>query len=261
MKDELGDRMKSYYEDRTRFYLPRRSYTIIRIDGKSFHTFTRGLKRPFDVDLITDMNTTAAYLCKNITGARFAYVQSDEISILITDFPYEDAEGSKNVNVQAWFDANLQKMCSVSASMATRAFNEARLFRLCSNLHLLGEKMKWAEFDSRVFQIPQYVEVQNYFIWRYQDCVRNSISSVAQSQFSHSELNGRTTNAMQELLFQERGINWSKFPEDQKNGRLIIKQTYEKPADENTKSKSAIRTKWIAVPYTTAEMKLLIPKI
>ncbi len=98
-------------------------------------------------------------------GARFAFVQSDEISILLTDF--------EEVSSQSWFDSNL-KMCSVSASMATSAFNAARLKRVGA------EDMKWAEFDSRVFQIPQKMEIENYFIWRQQDTTRNSISSVAQ---------------------------------------------------------------------------------
>jgi tRNA(His) 5'-end guanylyltransferase len=119
MRDDLGNRMKENYENRTRISLPRRSYTVIRIDGKAFHTYTKGLNRPFDRRLIEDMNATAAYLCKNIMGAKLAYVQSDEISIVITDF--------EDISTQAWFDNNLQKMCSVAASMATSEFNRLRL--------------------------------------------------------------------------------------------------------------------------------------
>src|SRR5579859_3516902 len=102
MKDDLGDRMKSYYEDRTRISLPRRTFTIIRIDGKAFHTYTQGLKRPFDVELIEDMDLTTKFLCENIQGAKFAYVQSDEISIALTDFD--------KITTDAWFNGNLQKM-------------------------------------------------------------------------------------------------------------------------------------------------------
>lgn len=159
MKDALGDRMKNNYENRFRSCLPLRSYTIIRIDGKAFHTYTEGLKRPFDDGLIEDMDATAIYLCKNIMGAKFAFVQSDEISILITDF--------EDINTQAWFDNNLQKMCSVSASMATGVFNELRRDRWYLNEEEEGYLIKRpqpAMFDSRVFQISQRTEVENYFI-------------------------------------------------------------------------------------------------
>lgn len=243
MKDALGDRMKSNYEDRTRISLPRRSYTIIRIDGKSFHTYTKGLARPFDDGLIDDMDSTAAYLCKNIMGAKFAFVQSDEISILLTDF--------EDIGTQAWFDNNLQKMCSVSASQATRAFNEARLKRNGF------EEMKWAEFDSRVFQIPQKVEVENYFIWRQQDTTRNSISSVAQSLYSSKELHGKNTTVQQELIFK-KGINWNNYAPRYKRGRIIVKKTFEKAADGD-KGEDTIRTMWVSseVPVFTQERDYL----
>lgn len=238
MKDQLGDRMKGNYEDRTRISLPRRTYTIIRIDGKAFHTYTKGLKRPFDVGLISDMDATAAYLCKNIMGAKFAYVQSDEISILLTDF--------EDIGSQAWFDNNMQKMVSVASSMATSEFNKMRLLRACS-VHLIDdqgkahlsissseiEKFKLAEFDARVFQIPQKTEVANYFIWRQQDATRNSISSVAQSLYSHKELMGKSSNEKQEMIFQ-KGINWGEdFTYREKRGGIIGRVDYVngEPAD------------------------------
>jgi tRNA(His) guanylyltransferase len=221
MKDALGDRMKSGYEDRTRISLPRRSYTIIRIDGKAFHTYTKGLNRPFDRDLMDDMDATAAYLCKNIMGAKFAYVQSDEISILITDFD--------DIGTQAWFDNNLQKMASISASMATAEFNRLRLMRGFGNYEqtptqsrAIISQFKMAQFDARVFQIPQRVEVENYFIWRQQDATRNSISSVAQSMYSPKELHGVKTDGMQELIFQ-KGINWNDYTPREKRGGIIKK--------------------------------------
>lgn len=221
MKDELGDRMKSFYEDRTRTKLPRRSYTIIRIDGKAFHTYTKGLERPFDMWLMEDMDATAAYLCKNIQGAKFAYVQSDEISILITDFD--------DLGTHAWFDNNLQKMASVSASMATAEFNRLRLMRGFGNYEqtpiqgrAIISQFNMAQFDARVFQIPFAAEVENYFIWRQQDATRNSISSAAQSFYSPKELNGVKTDGMQEMLFQ-KGINWNNYSPREKRGSLIRK--------------------------------------
>lgn len=248
MKDALGDRMKANYEDRTRISLPRRSYTIIRIDGKAFHTYTKGLLRPFDDGLIDDMDATAAYLCKNIMGAKFAFVQSDEISVLLTDF--------EEIGTQAWFDNNLQKMCSVSASMATKAFNGCRLNRYLKNE--LGEEMKWAEFDSRVFQVPQKTEVENYFIWRQQDTTRNSIQSVAQSLYSHKQLEKKNTSELQEMIFQ-KGINWNDYAPKYKRGRIIVKVSYLSEVHENV-----TRTKWESqeVPIFTQEkdfLKNLIP--
>lgn len=250
MKDAIGDRMKENYEDRTRISLPRRSYTIIRIDGKAFHTYTKGLSRPFDDGLMEDMDLTAAYLCKNIMGAKFAFVQSDEISILLTDF--------EDIGTQAWFDNNLQKMCSVSASMATMAFNEVRLKR-----HGFIKDFKWAEFDSRVFQIPQKVEVENYFIWRQQDTTRNSISSVAQSLYSSKQLHGISTDGMQELIFQ-KGINWNDYAPKYKRGRMILKETYEKEPDVYMiNSGSTTRTRWVSVevPIFTQERNFISEKI
>jgi tRNA(His) 5'-end guanylyltransferase len=224
MKDELGDRMKDFYEDRTRFKLARRTNTIIRIDGKAFHTYTKGLERPFDLGLIEDMNKTTEYLCQNIQGAKFGYVQSDEISILITD--YDD------ISTHAWFDGNLQKMSSIAASLATAKFNQLRMARACFDDVIKEdapiykddiEDFKLAMFDARVFQIPYQEEVFNYFIWRQQDASRNSISSVAQAYFSPKELNGKKTSDMQDMLMLDKGINWNDFSPREKRGTLIRK--------------------------------------
>jgi tRNA(His) 5'-end guanylyltransferase len=221
MKDALGDRMKEFYEDRTRIKLPRRTYTIIRIDGKAFHTYTKGLERPFDEGLIEDMNLTTAYLCKHIQGAKFGYVQSDEISLVLTDFD--------ELGTHAWFDNNLQKMVSVAASMATSEFNRLRLIRKCMGGDIDGyvdaidlSEFKMAQFDARAFQIPFIDEVENYFIWRQQDAVRNSISSVAQSLYSPKQLNGVKTDQMQEMIFQ-KGINWNDYDFRMKRGAVIGK--------------------------------------
>lgn len=240
MKDSLGDRMKAFYENRTRFELSRRTYTLLRVDGKTFHTYTKDLARPFDDGFMEDMDATAAYLCKYIMGARFAFVQSDEISILLTDF--------EEVTTESWFNNNLQKMCSVSASMATRAFNEARLQRLGV------EKMKWAEFDARIFQLPSQTEVENYFIWRQQDTTRNSIATVAQSLYSQKELSGKSSDEQQEMIFQ-KGINWNDYAPRYKRGRLIEKETYDK--------NGAKRTRWTSceVPIFTQQRAFLRDRI
>jgi len=205
--DSLGDRMKGQYENRARFYLPRRTWTIIRIDGKAFHTYTRGFDKPFDMALIAAFDATSKRLVKEIQGAQFAYTQSDEISILLTDFA--------GVQTDAWFDGNVQKCVSVAASFATAFFNQ-----FIVEYPPAPTSLPAAFFDARVFTIPDQTEVANYFIWRQQDCVRNSIQMVAQSLFSHRELQGVNTAALQEKMFSERGVNWSKLPLRCKNGGL-----------------------------------------
>jgi tRNA(His) 5'-end guanylyltransferase len=203
--DPLGDRMKAHYENRTRFYLPRRTYTILRIDGKAFHTFTRKLARPFDDWLTETMDAAAHGLCKEAMGCRLAYGQSDEYSFLLTDFETTLSE--------AWFDGNIQKICSVAASIFTAAFNSKPYFA-----------SKQATFDCRVFTIPDPIEVENYIIWRQQDAVRNSIQSVGQANFSQKELHGLNCSQIQEKLFQEKGINWNNTPTHYKRGRCVIKK-------------------------------------
>lgn len=207
-KDALGDRMKGRFEDRCRFFLPRRTYTILRVDGKAFHTYARKAERPFDVRIQRAMQYAAMELCRNIQGAQLAYQQSDEISVLITDFKKEDTH--------AWFDNNVQKMASVAASIATMAFNGQ-----------IEGFPKNATFDARVFTIPDYIEVENYFLWRQGDCEKNSIQMLCRSIFSHKELHGKGFGAMNEMLFG-RGINWAAYghdmscPED--NIRLLFKR-------------------------------------
>jgi tRNA(His) 5'-end guanylyltransferase len=253
MKDPLGDRIKDFYEDRTRYKLARRTNTIIRIDGKAFHTYTKGLQRPFDQGLMEDMNKTTEYLCQNIQGAKFGYVQSDEISILITD--YDD------IDTHAWFDANLQKMASIAASLATAEFNRLRLIRkMNTTVATAGsilEQFKHAMFDARVFQIPYQEEVINYFIWRQQDATRNSISSVAQSLYSAKELHGKKTSDMQEMIFQ-KGINWNDFTPREKRGSIIhrVEHVYaRRDEDYSVDGKTRVieaykRKKWEADPET-----------
>lgn len=201
--DALGNRMKSQYENRTRSYLPRRTYTIIRVDGKAFHTFTKGMKKPFDTELMDVMDKTAVALCEQIQGARLAYVQSDEISILLTDF--------EAPTTQAWFDGNVQKMSSIAASIATARFNFAGKYSLP------------AMFDARVFTIPDPVEVENYFIWRQQDATRNSIQMAARALYSHNECNTKNTSELQDMMM-EKGVNWNDYTSRQKRGSVIMKK-------------------------------------
>lgn len=209
-KDSLGDRMKGHYEARTRVLLPRRTFVMIRVDGVCFHSYTRDCERPYDLGLMEDMDATALALCQNIAGARLAYVQSDEISVLLTDFA--------STQTEAWFDNNLQKLVSVSASLATAHFNQARRKRSSEDSNL-------ACFDSRAFTIPDPIEVENYYVWRGQDATRNSISMTAQAHFPHTRLQGKTSSEMQEMLWQEKGLNWNDMPGGFKRGRCVVKRS------------------------------------
>lgn len=220
--------MKNSYEFRYRYYLPRRSYAIIRIDQKAGHTYTRGLKKPFDGGYIKSFDAAAQALVKEVQGARFAYVQSDECSVLLTDFDTVDTE--------AWFDNNIQKIVSVSASIFTAEFNRARFsynIGVPSPIWVDDEFGEYYDanevkqflkpigyFDSRVFQIPDREEVGNYFWWRCQDCFKNCISSYAQSVFSHKELHSKTTEERIQML-HEKGIK--EIPEYHKYGRVITR--------------------------------------
>ena len=218
MPDSLGDRMKGY-ENAYRLYLPRRLPVIIRVDGRAFHTFTKGFQRPFDEVLAQAMRETAIALCKEISGAKLAYTQSDEISILVTN--------NDTLETQPWFDNNLQKLVSLSASTATLAFDKAFYWATVTYkgdgqmFQVYAKASKTATFDSRAFVLPPD-EVANYFIWRQQDATRNSIQMVAQTLYSHKELQNKNCDDLQEMIFK-KGINWNEYEPWQKRGICVRK--------------------------------------
>ena len=248
-KDDLGKRMKENYEVRTRQFLPRRTNTIIRLDGKAFHTFTKGYERPFDDELIDMMNWTTQFLCENIQGCVLGYTQSDEITLVLQDY--------EKLTTDAWYDGQVQKIVSVSASMATAKFNQLLMqnyfsdegykkgvsshfnddmsredvydypIRIGKIINYMPDFKNLAFFDSRVFTIPERAEVINNLIWRQQDAVRNSISMVAQSLYSHKELYKKSTNEMQEMIFQ-KGQNWNDLDAGKKRGRMVVKTPIDK---------------------------------
>lgn len=226
MPDSLGDRMKGY-ENVSRIYLPRRLPVIIRVDGRAFHTFTKGFQKPFDDVFAQAMRETALMLCKEIGGAKMAYVQSDEISVLVTN--------NDTINTQPWFDNNLQKLVSLSSSIATLAFNNGFQVAVASYNESFGQLTTYfqalhkATFDARAFILPPN-EVCNYFIWRQQDATRNSIQMVAQSLYSHKELQGKNCDELQEMIFQ-KGINWNNYQPWQKRGICLIKETVDNDSE------------------------------
>ena len=220
---EFDKRMKKY-EFVSRHYLTTRMPVIIRIDGKAFHTFARGFQKPFDDVLSETMKETMKYLCENIQGCVFGYTQSDEISLVLIDY--------QTLTTDAWFDYEVQKLCSVTASMATMTFNKffnknIEIFSLNEVVYnqgdIIDEKKyqlhrthlkaaeKGAMFDARAFNIPKE-EATNCIYWRQLDATRNSIQMVGQAHFSHNELHEKTCNQIQDMLHEQKGINWNDYP-------------------------------------------------
>jgi tRNA(His) 5'-end guanylyltransferase len=239
--DEYGDRMKSY-EYVTRTVLPPRTYTIVRVDGRAFHTHLRKAEKPFDEAVITAMQDAAVALCKEMGGARFAYTQSDEISVLLTDL---------DPKAQAWFGGQIQKICSVAASIATAVFNESYI-GLQYDDRIPSDP---ATFDARVYTIPDRTEVMNYFRWRQEDAIKNAVSMAAQAAFSHKELHGLNGAQMQEKLFQEREINFrTHYSDGERRGWLVNKRAFTVAATNPTPTAAvkwtegnALRTEWHAI--------------
>ena len=205
MPDSLGDRIKKNYEHRQRRYLTRRTPVIVRVDGKAFHTFTRGFDKPFDLKLIDAMVFGALQVFGEAQGCKLAYVQSDEVSFVLTDYD--------NLQTDGWFNYNQSKIESITASCMTMEFNRA--MRLC-------DRPGTAMFDARAFNIPE-AEVANYFLWRAQDWHRNSITMYAQSFFSHRELQGKSCADMHDML-HDISKNWTTDLYDcAKNGTFIAR--------------------------------------
>ena len=234
VRDDLGTRMKTFYEEIPKTKLMRRCPVAIRIDGKAFHTFTRGFNKPFDEVLIESMQKTMKYLCENIQGCVLGYTQSDEITLILVDY--------KKLNSSAWFDYEVQKMCSIAASMATMAFNRFFMYEYEEFNRWVNEgnptdedrrlndiyydaMCKGAMFDARCFNIPKE-EVTNLIYWRQLDASRNSIQMVGQANFSHKELQNKSCNQIQDMLMEQKGINWNDLPTYQKRGACCIKNSH-----------------------------------
>jgi tRNA(His) 5'-end guanylyltransferase len=231
-KDSLGDRMKSFYEAIPKTFLMRRTPVIIRIDGKAFHTFSRNFNKPFDMVLSKAMSETMKALCENIQGCVLGYTQSDEITLVLQDY--------KELKTQAWFDYNVQKMCSIAASMATMYFNK---YFECFALDAENGQFesgydedfevhdtdiykkaieKGAMFDARCFNMP-IDEVTNCLIWRQQDASRNSIEMVGRYYFGHKKLYKKNGSDIQDMLMNEFKINWNNYPTRLKRGTCAIR--------------------------------------
>lgn len=230
-KLSLGDRIKQDFEDRTRYLLPRRSYFVLRIDGRSFSTYTKSCAKPFDRQLMADMNETAKYLCGEIQGAKMAFVQSDEISIVFTDFDTPETH--------LMFNGNIQKIVSVVASMAAAKFNQLR------------PTNGLASFDARVFPVPLQVEVFNTLLWRQIDAMKNSVQMVARHFLGPNKIHGLNVEQLKAELTKIKKP-WEDCPVGFQQGRIIVKETYEVPESTKVTKKGPItvpahtRTRWVS---------------
>lgn len=268
-------RMKRY-EGVSKNFLTRKVPVIIRIDGKAFHTFTKGMQKPFDRILMTAMQETMKYLCENIQGCVLGYTQSDEITLVLTDY--------KKITTDAWFEYNVQKITSIAASMATMAFNKFFSDEVnknytyftttesgCKFVDNIDEfdkqfnnyysKIGNAMFDARCFNIPKE-EVCNCLIWRQQDATRNSIESVGQAYFSHNELKYKKCDVVQDMLFIEFGINWNNYSTDCKRGSCCYKSPITKTVvnPKTNEEMEVVRNSWIIdteIPIFTQDREFI----
>lgn len=193
-------------EKEYRMYLPKKSYAVVRVDGKGFSKYTKKLEQPFDEQFTKDMRATALYLAQNIDGAHLAYTQSDEISVVFSDL--------SGANTEWWYGGQVQKIVSIVAAMATAKFNELRPF---GGLAL---------FDARVHTLSED-EVFEYLKWRQNDAIRNSISMLASAHFSHKQLQGVGTDDRLNMLASS-GIAWFKEAEEVRQGSLIKREWQDK---------------------------------
>lgn len=226
-KDSLGDRMKGY-EEPWRFTLPRRQPVIVRIDGRAFHTYLRGADKPFDAMFSQQMGSVCATLCMQLSGAVFAYQQSDEISVLMQDWATS--------NTQPFLGGVIQKLTSISASIATAQLTALRTGTMPT-------------FDARVFALPSRMETANYFIWRQRDAERNSIMSAGRAHFSHAQLHGKSTRQIVDMLWTQHHVSWDDYSSTFKYGQVVTKHlgllgTLDYSIGGETVTVQAIRSEW-----------------
>lgn len=194
----IGDRMKRY-EYVTRQYLTKRVPVIVRLDGRAFHTLTRDCDKPFDQFFIDSMQLAANHVIEQVQGFKLAFIQSDEVNFLLTDYDELHTDG--------WFDYNLSKILSISAALMSAYFSQS----FC----------RIGIFDSRAFNIPAD-DVANYFVWRAKDWARNSLNMYARSLFSHKQLMNKHSTQIHEMLHGENK-NWATdLSGQQKNGTWIL---------------------------------------
>lgn len=224
MKDDLGDRMKLYEGAEAGRRLMPLLPALARIDGRAFHSFTRGMARPFDATFSACMVDTTATLVRD-TGACMGYTQSDEITL---------AWHSRTTQSQIWFDGRVAKMTSQLAAQATLIFYRLVLERMPQFADRLPT------FDARVWNVPNRAEGANVFLWRERDATKNSVSMAASAYYSHKALMGKNSPQKHDML-HAKGVNWNDYPALFKRGAYVQRRT-------------------VAVPFSAEELDRLPPK-
>lgn len=205
--EAMGDRHKAFESRETMHRLMPGLPVLVRLDGRAFHTFTRGLARPYDERLSRSMIETTKYLVDH-THASVGYTQSDEISLA---YPNTDP------NNQVMFDGRVQKLCSILAAMATAKFNQQILANIPEKAHLLPL------FDARVYQYPTLDLAAESFVWRETDATRNSLTMAAHAYYSHKELH-KAGYARKHEMLHAKGLNWNDYPDFFKKGTYVRRE-------------------------------------
>lgn len=261
---KLGDRMKALQSLRD-YKLDKKEYVLCHIDGRAFSKLIKhNFELPFDDKFIDFMNQTAIYLCKSIQGCKLAYVQSDEISLLLTDFSKEETGN--------FFQYRLCKLQSVIASLATGEFNRLwycdQIINNPSDAVDIISSRKPVQFDCKAWNVYEYNDAFAWFKFRQNDCIRNSKQQAAQTYVKpKKKLVNLSSDQQIELLKNEYGIDWNEYSNGKKYGRLIRRCIYEAEGENPIihEKEMSIRYKWVAedAPIFTNEYfedNELIPK-
>ena len=243
---------QEYFRGLTDYKLTPNSYAIVMLDGKNFSKLIKkNYKLPFDARFMYYMDETAKYLLQNIQGAKFAYVQSDEISILITDFDTPETD--------ACFGYRLCKMQSIFAAMAAAKFNQLVTVDLLNEKEgiyddtTLGSvskdvaEMNLAAFDCKAWSVPSYNDAFGWFLYRQHDCTRNSKQQAAQTYLSHKQLLNLSADEQIAKLAKEKGVDWNQYTNGEKYGRIIYRVSAIYTRNVNGEESSFIRNTWTAI--------------
>ena len=250
----LKDKCK-FYQKRRDYKVDENAYIIVHIDGRSFSKMIKNkFEKPFDKNFINMMDKTAIYACENVQGVKLAYVQSDEITLLIK---------KPNFESDIFFGGRLCKMQSIIASIVTSKFNQLLLkYNISKNSYsntledcdttLYNVKdvldyidvQKLCQFDCKVWDVPTENDAITWFLFRNIDCIRNSKQQTAQSYLPHKLLLNKSADEQIKLLYEKEGIDWSKFNENLKYGRIITREKVECSREEKGQTILFTRNKW-----------------
>ena len=224
----LKERMKALQSERD-YRLDDDSYILCHIDGRAFSKMIKKKFRlPFDDDFMRMMDDTASYVCANVQGAKLAYVQSDEITIVITNFKVEDGEVLKG---SSFFDYRLCKLQSIIASLATAKFNQLYALRILGmdsdkSYNQQLREMPLIQFDCKCWDVKEYNDMFAWFKFRQNDCIRKSKQQFAQAYCPHKELLNKNADEQVAYCKLKTGKDWTELQGKYKYGRLVYRTTY-----------------------------------